>query len=40
MHIVKLVERRFPKYKGSIIVILVLLSLSMLGLGIGLMFIQ
>lgn len=40
MHIVKLLERRFPKHKGSIITVLMLISLSLLLLGLGLMFIQ
>jgi hypothetical protein len=37
MHIVKLIEHRFPKRKGSITTILMLLSLSLLLLGLGLM---
>ena len=40
MHIVKLLERRFPKHKGSIAAALVVLSLSLLLLGIGLMFLR
>jgi hypothetical protein len=40
MHIVKLIERRFPKHKGSITAVLVFLSISLLLLGLGLMFIQ
>jgi len=40
MHLVKLLERRFPRQKGNMTAILVFLSLSLLGLGIGLMFIQ
>ena len=40
MHIVKLLERRFPKYKGNIPGLLMLLSLSLLLLGVGLMFIR
>lgn len=40
MHMVKLLERRFPKHKGRITALLVFLSLSLLGLGIGLMLIQ
>ncbi len=40
MHILKLLERRFPKHKGSITVVMLLLSLSLLLLGIGLMFFQ
>ena len=38
MHIVKLLERRFPRHKGSITVVLMVLSLSLLLLGMGLMF--
>jgi hypothetical protein len=38
MHIVKLLERRFPKHKGSITAALFVASLSLLLLGIGLMF--
>lgn len=40
MHIVKLLERRFPKQKGTITAVLITLSLSFLVLGLGLMFIQ
>ena len=40
MHIVKLLERRFPKHKRSITGILFTLSLSLLLLGLGLMFLQ
>jgi hypothetical protein len=40
MHIVKLLERRFPKHKGSITSTLLFLSLSLLLLGVGLMFLQ
>lgn len=40
MHVVKLLERRFPKSKGSITAILVLLSISLLILGLGLMLLQ
>ena len=40
MHIVKLIERRFPSHKASITITLVLLSASLLVLGIGLMFIR
>lgn len=40
MHIVKLIERRFPNRKAGIIPTLVLLSASLLLLGIGLLFIQ
>lgn len=37
MHIVKLLERRFPKHKARILPVLLLLSLSLLLLGAGLM---
>ena len=37
MHIVKLIERRFPNHKAGITAALVLLSASLLLLGIGLM---
>jgi hypothetical protein len=40
MHIVKLLERRFPKQKGSITAVLLLLSFSLLLVGLGLMFLQ
>ena len=40
MHIVKLLERRFPKHKGIITVVLILISASFLLLGVGLMFIK
>lgn len=40
MHIVKLLERRFPKHKGNITVALVLLSLSLVLVGLGFMFLQ
>ncbi len=40
MHIVKLLERRFPKHKGRISGLLVLLSMSLLLLGLGLLFLQ
>jgi hypothetical protein len=40
MQIIKLLERRFPKHKGSITTVLLVLSLSLLLLGLGLMFIQ
>ena len=40
MHIVRLIERRFPNRKGSIISILVLLFASLLLLGLGLIFIR
>jgi len=38
MHLVKLLERRFPKHKGNITAILLVLSFSLLLLGLGLMF--
>jgi hypothetical protein len=40
MHIVKLLERRFPKHKRSSTGVLLALSLSLLLLGLGLMLIQ
>lgn len=40
MHIVKLIERHFPKHKASIIAVMVFLSVSLLLLGLGLMFVQ
>jgi hypothetical protein len=40
MHIVKLLERRFPKHKRSFTSTLLVLSLSLLLLGIGLMLLQ
>jgi hypothetical protein len=38
MHIVRSLERRFPKHKGSITAILLTLSFGLLLLGIGLIF--
>lgn len=40
MHIVKLIERRFPKHKAIITAVIVFLSVSLLLLGLGLMFMQ
>jgi len=40
MHIVKLIERRFPKHKANITAVMVILSISLLLLGLGLMFMQ
>jgi hypothetical protein len=40
MHIVKLIERRFPKHKASIIAVLMLISFSLLLLGLGLIYIK
>jgi hypothetical protein len=40
MHIVKLLERRFPKKKGNITSILLFLSFGLLLLGVGLLFLQ
>lgn len=40
MHIVKLIERRFPKNQASVIFRMVLLFVGLLLLGLGLMFIQ
>jgi len=37
MHIVKLLERRFPKRKRSFTALLVLLSISLLLLGVAMM---
>lgn len=40
MHLVKLLERRFPTQKGRITSRLLFLSFSFLLLGLGLMFLQ
>lgn len=40
MHIVKIIERRFPNHKRSITTVMVLLSVSLLLLGLGLLFLQ
>ena len=40
MHIVKLIERRFPKQKGNIASILWLIALVLLLLGLRLMFLR
>ena len=40
MHIVKLLERRFPKRKAEVSAIMFLLSASILLVGLGLLFIQ
>ena len=40
MHIVNLIERRFPNRKASILGILVFLSISLLVLGLGLLLMQ
>jgi uncharacterized sodium:solute symporter family permease YidK len=40
MHIVRLLERRFPEHKRSIASSLFILSLSLLLIGIGLMFLH
>lgn len=40
MHLVKLLERRFPKQKGNIVGLLMFLSLSLLLVGVGLMLLQ
>jgi hypothetical protein len=37
MHLIKLIERRFPNRKASVTGVLVLVSTSLLLLGIGLM---
>jgi hypothetical protein len=38
MHIIKLLERRFPKHKAGMIAVLLTLSMGLLLLGLGLMF--
>jgi hypothetical protein len=40
MHIVKLIERRFPERKAKVVPLLVVLSISLLLLGLGLMLIH
>jgi hypothetical protein len=40
MHIVRLIERRFPNHKASITTTLACLSVSLLLLGIGLMLVR
>ena len=40
MHIVKLLERRFPKHKQDITPLLLFVSFSLLLLGVGLIFLQ
>jgi hypothetical protein len=40
MHIVKLIERRFPERKGKIVPVMAFLSISLLLLGIELMLLQ
>ena len=40
MHLIKLLERRFPNHKAGITAVLVVLSVSVLVLGLGLMFIR
>lgn len=40
MHIVKLIERRFPERKAKIVPIMLFISVSLLLLGLGLMFIR
>ena len=40
MHIVKLLQRRFPTHKRSLTAVMVFMSLSLLLLGLGLMLIQ
>jgi hypothetical protein len=40
MHLVKLLERRFPRHKGRMTPLLLLISFSLLLLGFGLMFLQ
>ncbi|HSK88043.1 MAG TPA: hypothetical protein VK880_06800 [Anaerolineales bacterium] len=40
MHIVKLIERRFPERKGKIVPVMAFISISLLLLGLGLMLLQ
>ena len=40
MHIVKLIERRFPERKVKIVPVMLFISISLLLLGVGLMLIQ
>jgi hypothetical protein len=40
MHIVKLIERRFPHHKTGITAVLLVLSLSLLLLGVGVMLLR
>ncbi len=40
MHLVKLIERRFPERKGKIVPVMVIISVSLLVLGLGLMLIH
>ena len=40
MHLIKLLERRFPNHKAGITAVLVVLSVGVLVLGLGLMFIR
>lgn len=40
MHILKLIERRFPERKAKVVPLLVVLSISLLLLGLGLMLIH
>jgi hypothetical protein len=40
MHLVRLIERRFPQRKTSITSVLLVLCLSLLLLGVGLLFLQ
>jgi hypothetical protein len=40
MQLVKFLQRRFPKQKGSIRIVVMLLSCGLLLLGVGLMFLQ
>jgi uncharacterized membrane protein YqjE len=40
MHIVKLIERRFPERKAKIVSVMLFVSISLLLLGLGLMFVQ
>ena len=40
MHMLRLLERRFPQHKGNMPGVLMRLSLTLLFLGLGLMFIR
>lgn len=40
MHIVRLIERRFPERKAKIVPVMAFVSISLLLLGLGLMFLR
>jgi hypothetical protein len=40
MHIIKLIERRFPRHKTGITAVSLLLSLSLLLIGVGVLLLQ